>query len=44
MTYMQTIAYMVFFPNKDYQIVYLYFSVFQLVATNCFSGFLFSWD
>jgi len=32
-------AYMVFFPHNHYQIVYLYFSVFQLVSTNCFSIF-----
>ena len=30
-------AYMVFFTHNHYQIVYLYFSVFQLVSTNCFS-------
>ncbi len=28
---------MVFIPHNHYQIVYLYFSVFQLVSTNCFS-------
>jgi hypothetical protein len=27
---------MVFIPHNHYQIVYLYFSVFQLVSTNCF--------
>jgi hypothetical protein len=30
----ETSAYMVFFPRTHYQIVYLYFSVFQLVSTN----------
>ncbi len=30
-------AYMVFIPHNHYQIVYLYFSVFQLASTNCFS-------
>ena len=30
---------MVFFPHNLYQIVYLYFFVFQLVPTNCFSLF-----
>jgi len=25
------------FPHNHYQIVYIYFSVFQLVSTNCFS-------
>ena len=27
---------MVFFPHNHYQIVYRYFSVFQLVSTYCF--------
>jgi len=30
-------AYMEFILNNHYKIVYLYFSVFQLVLTNCFS-------
>ncbi len=33
----ETSAYMVFFLHNHYQSVYLYFSVFQLVSTNCFS-------
>jgi hypothetical protein len=32
---------MVIFPHNHYQSVYLYFSVFQLVSTNCFSIYLF---
>jgi len=28
-------AYMIFLAHIHYQIVYLYFSVFQLVSTNC---------
>jgi len=30
-------AFTEFIPQDHYQIVYLYFSVFQLVKTNCFS-------
>ena len=33
-------AYMAFIPHNHYQILYLYFSVFQLVSTNCFSYFI----
>ncbi len=32
-------AFMEFILNNHYKIVYLYFSVFQLVITNCFSIF-----
>ncbi len=37
-------VYMVFFPHNHYQFVYLYFSVFQLVSTNCFSIFIYQWS
>jgi hypothetical protein len=33
-------AFMEFILNNHYQIVYLYFSVSQLVLTNCFSIFI----
>ena len=32
-------AYIVFFPHNNHQFIHLYFSVFQLVSTNCFSIF-----
>jgi len=41
-TFMKRKVYMVFFPRNNYQIVYLYFSVFQLVSTNCFSIFIYT--
>jgi hypothetical protein len=37
-------AFIEFIPHNHYQAVYLYFSVFQLVITNCFSIYSFDFS